>query len=59
MVWWVGARWGLVQNAVPHRGSESVCLRDRDLPFRDLVVKSSRDKVNPIKEGDLISGYVW
>lgn len=47
-------RQGLVLNATPYKGAESDCLRDGGLPFMDLVVKSSRHKVKPIKEGDTI-----
>lgn len=54
MVQWVEERQGPVLNATPHKGAESDCLRDGDLPFMDLVVKSPRHKINPIKEGDTI-----
>ena len=47
----MGRRQGLVLNATPKK-AESDCLRDRDLSFMDLVVKSSRHKVNPVKEGN-------
>ena len=50
----MGRRQGLVLNATPHKGAESDCLRDRDLPFMDLVVKSPRHKVNPVKGGNTI-----